>query len=74
MNELADAFKKISDREQPSVSASVLTYSEKRLYERAVKIYSSLPDAAEIRAAFHCRKISAEKIHAALKEVLTETS
>jgi len=70
MNELVNAFASISKQQAPPLALAELTYSESRLYERALKIYPVVPDPAEIRAAFHCRRASAEKIHRALKQVL----
>jgi hypothetical protein len=51
--------------------ATGLTFSECKMSDRALLIYSILPaDAAEIRAAFHCQMVSAERIYEALKKVL----
>ena len=70
-NELLKAFKTISKQQRSPRKAAGLTFSEGKMYERALLIYSTRPaDAAEIRAAFHCRMVSAERIYKALKKVL----
>jgi len=71
LNELLKAFKTISKQQRSPRKAAGLTFSEAKMYDRALLIYSTLPaDAAEIRAAFHCRMVSAERIYKALKKAL----
>ena len=67
-NELLNAFRTISKQQRPPRKAAGLTFSEGKMYDRALLIYSTLPaDPAEIRAAFHCRTVSAERIYKALR-------
>jgi hypothetical protein len=64
---LATAFRNLAQRPKPPRLLSALTYSERRFFDRAIQIYTSLPESAsEIRQTFHCTKASAVKIHAAL--------
>jgi hypothetical protein len=70
-NELLKAFQTISKQQGPPRKGAGLTFSEGKMYDRALLIYSTLPaDAAEIRAAFHCRMVSAQRIYKALKKML----
>ena len=64
---LASAFSSIAQRPTPPRLLAALTYSERRFFDRAIQIYTSLPESAsEVRQTFHCTKASAVKIHAAL--------
>jgi hypothetical protein len=64
---LAAAFTSLTRQPTPPRALAALSYSERRFFDRAIQIYSSLPESAsEIRQAFHCTKASAVKIHAAL--------
>jgi len=68
---IAESLQNNIETAQPPRKAAGLTFSEGKMYERALLIYSTRPaDAAEIRAAFHCRMVSAERIYKALKKVL----
>lgn len=64
---LASAFSGLSQRPTPPPLLAALSYSERRFFDRAIQIYTSVPESAsEIRQTFHCTKASAVKIHAAL--------
>jgi hypothetical protein len=63
---LTKAFSQLSQRPEPPKTLLALTYSEKKYFDKAIAIYSSLPEAAELRSAFHCSMAVAEKVHVAL--------
>ena len=64
---LASAFSGLRRLPTPPRLLGALTYSERRFFDRAIQIYTSLPESAsEVRQTFHCTKASAIKIHAAL--------
>ena len=69
---LATAFSGLAQRPTPPRLLAALTYSERKFFDRAIGIYTSLPESAsEIRQTFHCTKASAVKIHAALAGYFT---
>jgi hypothetical protein len=64
---LASAFNSIAQRPTPPRLLAALTYSERKFFDRAIQIYTALPESAsEVRQTFHCTKASAVKIHEAL--------
>lgn len=64
---LASAFANLTERPTPPPVLAALSYSERKFFDRAIGIYTSLPESAsEIRQTFHCTKASAVKIYAAL--------
>jgi hypothetical protein len=64
---LASAFANLTERPTTPRLLAALSYSERRFFDRAIQIYTSLPEsAAEVRQAFHCTRASAVKIYAAL--------
>jgi hypothetical protein len=65
---LKDAFRKLEAKSPPPPPPEVgaLTFSERRLFEKALGIYSSPPGAPELVAAFHCSRVIAAKVQTAL--------
>lgn len=67
MNKLGEAFSTLAAKAPPAPpEVGALTYSERRLFDKAVGIYTSPPGEPELRAAFHCSTAVAAKIQTAL--------
>ena len=69
--ELVTAFKSIAPQSVPPPEPAGLSYSQRRIFQRALDLYSSLPESpSEIREAFHCSMDTATKVHQALNTEL----